>query len=380
MSNSMLPVCEPMEAKLPRRDWILLPLIAFATVAFIFGATELAARFFWRQSEKDPCLVKDGPTGAHFRSNCRSNVKAAEGPWVENVYNNCGYRTLEPCGPAPPGTVRVAVLGGSVSYGYLVPYNSTYPALASQALTRACHRHVEFQNVGAPGATLNDTYLRTKEALALKPNLLLLVMDPFDVARLTQFDPNAVRADSGSGEGEKNIHDWVRTYIVLPLKSSRAAMVLLHFMYQNPSTYATLFLKQGDNAGYLKPSFSPPWQGRFSNLDTMLRSISSEAKTASVPMALLIWPSPAQVALINSPPRPEVQTDAFQQEVTKIAARYKIQVINSLTEFEGRRDAMKMFYIVDSHPNAQAERIVAYAVTKALLSGEQPAFAGCSLQ
>ena len=58
--------------------------------------------------------------------NCTARYKAGEGPWAENSYNACGYRTEHPCGPKPPGSFRVALIGSSTSMGYLIPYQQTF--------------------------------------------------------------------------------------------------------------------------------------------------------------------------------------------------------------------------------------------------------------
>jgi hypothetical protein len=150
------------EAKLPRRDWVVLPLIAIATIAFIAACSEVVARVVWAEHEEDACYLSHGPKGGHFLPNCISRTKIAEGPWVENSYNSCGYRTLEQCGPKPPGTTRIAVLGSSFSYGYAVLYKSAYITQAQQMLTRECRRPVEFQNLSVPALPLEDSYYRTE--------------------------------------------------------------------------------------------------------------------------------------------------------------------------------------------------------------------------
>ncbi len=44
---------------------------------------------------------------------------------------------------------------------------------------------------------------------------------------------------------------------MFPLKSSRAVMMLQHYMYESPVTYANLYLLYGDAADYLRQPFSP---------------------------------------------------------------------------------------------------------------------------
>src|ERR1700733_10827298 len=105
------------EMALPRRDWILLPLIAVVTITLMVAVSEAVARLVWPEQE-DSCLVTGGPSGLRFLPNCKSRAKEPETPWVEYSYNSCGFHTLEPCVPKPEETIRIAVLGSSYSHGY----------------------------------------------------------------------------------------------------------------------------------------------------------------------------------------------------------------------------------------------------------------------
>jgi hypothetical protein len=180
-----------------------------------------------------------------------------------------------------------------------------------------------------------------------------------------------------------NFRDWIGNQIVTPVKSSRASMMLRHFMYRDPTTYLRISLGYGGAAGYadyLTPPYSPLWQQRFSNVDTMLRLMSEKARAASVPMVLLVGPTEAQAALINSPPRDGVDPQAFETEVARIASKYGISTIDPLPEFAGVSNPMDMFFTVNSHLSPRGQRPIADAVNKALISSKLPAFAGCSSQ
>jgi hypothetical protein len=50
------------ELALSRRDWILLPRIAVATIAFLMAVSEVAARIVWPEQE-DSDVVRGGPSG-----------------------------------------------------------------------------------------------------------------------------------------------------------------------------------------------------------------------------------------------------------------------------------------------------------------------------
>ena len=100
--------------RLSARDYVLLPLVVTGTLAALGLAVEGGARLLWPEQQHDACGVADG-TESRFRANCAASVKMAESPWVTYAYNDCGYRTAEPC--TAPGD-KVAVLGSSIARGY----------------------------------------------------------------------------------------------------------------------------------------------------------------------------------------------------------------------------------------------------------------------
>jgi hypothetical protein len=114
------------EPSLPRHDLILLPLVSLLTVILMLGGGEALARLAFPKHTSIACVSKTQDAGERFQPNCVALTKAAEGPWVENRFNECGYRTAEPCAAKQPGQLRVVVLGSSTARGALVPYAETF--------------------------------------------------------------------------------------------------------------------------------------------------------------------------------------------------------------------------------------------------------------
>ena len=141
-------------------------------MATIFGAAEVLARLHWAEGGKDGCLVFDAVPGPHRQQNCSFAMKKPESPWVDYRYNECGYRTAASCGAKPAGTIRLVLLGASFSEGYLVPYDDMMTTQASRRLTAACHRPVEFQDMGVEGCSPAYAARRIGEALALHPDVV----------------------------------------------------------------------------------------------------------------------------------------------------------------------------------------------------------------
>lgn len=167
---------------LPRRDLWLLPLISVVTLVTLLAGAEMLARVGWPDEVFNSCQkIDDSPLGFHYRPNCSSTMKAAEGPWYTNDYNECGYRTAASCGPLAPGHRRIALIGASLSEGYLVEYPNTIGARLAADLTAMCGRPVEVQNLAATGYNGRRLLARMDDALALRPNAVLLTQAVFDV-------------------------------------------------------------------------------------------------------------------------------------------------------------------------------------------------------
>src|SRR5271165_2326722 len=125
-----------LEERLPRRDFIILPLISLATIAGLFVATEIGTRLLWPESGLSDCFVTDSVEGLREKPNCEERLKNAEGPWVTYHYNECGNRTYASCGPKPPGAIRIALIGSSTSLGLEIPFEQTFAERAARELSR----------------------------------------------------------------------------------------------------------------------------------------------------------------------------------------------------------------------------------------------------
>ena len=371
---------DQFEQCLPLRDWWLLPSISILTIILMLSVSEIVARTFWSANGVDNCSDFNGVHG-RFHPTCKSKVKTPEGPWVENAYNECGYRTAQSCGPKQRGTLRVAVLGTSFAYGFDVPYSSVYSTVVAQTFERRCGKHIDFQNVTAPGIDMLAVYRRTDEALALKPDLVVLAITPFDIRRDISAEQLAHRDDPPDAVLDKRRpvqgDGFLKRTFVTPVKESRAVYMLQHFMYQDPDTYLRLYLLYGDAADFVRTPFSPAWQKHFDSFDILLAGMEKKAQAASVPMLILIGPTVAGIAVENTAPKPLFNAYAFTQKVSSIASKYQIPVVDPSPQFKGIPHPMSFFYVVDGHLNASGQTLVAQTLDEEIISGRYPGFAGC---
>ncbi|HEY3919325.1 MAG TPA: SGNH/GDSL hydrolase family protein [Stellaceae bacterium] len=360
---------------LARRDLWLLPLIAFATVVVLFLGSEAVARIFWPEQLFNACRLFDSAVGVRYRPNCSTTMKTPEGPWYVASYNACGYRSDAPCGPIPPGTRRVALLGTSTSEGYLVEYPNTMGAQIETDLTRLCGAPVQVQNLGALAPFGHQLLLRMDEALRLHPNAVVLILAPFDLEDLTAAAatdaPTAIPAAEPPAGFAKHVFD--------ELKDSRALTVAQHFLFRNLNVYLSLYLRYGDKADFLRSPFTPKWQERLQALDTIVAGLSARAQRAGVPLTLAYVPQEAQVALM-APGRTApagVNPAALPAAIAQIAARHNAIFVDSSLALRTHPAPERLYYQVDGHLSGKGQPIVGSYIAQTLAGKREGPFAAC---
>ena len=362
-----------VEEKLPRRDFVILPLLSLLTIATCLAAAEMTSRHFFAADVQDTCQIDGAAIDAGHIPNCTTRLKAAEGPWVTNQYNDCGYRTKESCGPKPIGSERIALIGSSESEGLYVAYDETFATRTAGALTRILGRPVEVQNLARTPCSLICVSHQVDEALALKPDLLLLAIDPYDVEYLdpaqmsNRYSPSIPREGPPASSGNSN----PLARISLLAKNSSSMVAGEHFLFQNASTYARIYLHYGDHADYLRTGFSPAWDRRFDALEVLLAEMARKADTAKVPFVLIEIPSVAQASLSAEKTLPAgVDPYGFNERLKQIASRRGIEFIDGLEALKGGPEVNKLFYVTDGHINAEGHALIARALVEQLTKGE----------
>src|ERR1700694_3091666 len=133
---------------LKRFLWITLPASAMALAAALIGI-EIWVRATWAPTRGQPGLFEADPIRAE-------RLASGYDGWFAGVpvrTNALGFRDSREYALAKtPGTVRIVVLGDSVTFGHGSVYEHTYPFLVEQRL-RQWRSDVDWQvwNVAVPG-------------------------------------------------------------------------------------------------------------------------------------------------------------------------------------------------------------------------------------
>jgi len=365
---------------IPLRDYFILPLLSIVTVVVLFIVAEAVTRVVWYEHEDNACVIPGD--GYQIKPNCTARTKSAEGRWATFRFNECGYRSNTSCGPVPPGTLRIAIVGASVSQGFNIPYEDSYFALAATDLGRACGRPVDVQNLGKPGSSPLYTYRRIDEALALKPDLVLMLLAPFDIEQ--QIDPHELAARNEAARPPKpqavrETRSLLRRLQLL-ITESRTVLVAEHFLLQNRDTYLRLYLNYGDKADFLRQPFTPAWKQRFEDVDLIMGDMTAKIHAAGIQFVVMPVPSRAEAAILSAPHVPPgVDGFAFGRELENMAARHGAAYVDLMEPFSKIPNSQDLFLIVDGHVDSSGQKVMARALTRKLLDGSFPAFSGCAL-
>jgi hypothetical protein len=364
---------------LPRRDLVVLPLVALATLIVLVALSEVGARLYAPAHEKLSCVAFDTRLGlGHGRPHCTETGKIPEGPRVVYAYNECGYRSTAPCGAKPAGTLRIAILGASFAEGYVVPYDETFAARAERRLAALCGSPVEIENLAALGTNLVGVYRRLDEALALRPDVIIIAVLPFDIE--DGLPPEAVErrnAPPGPQPAAQQERPLVAR-VALLTKSSRALTVARHFLFADRALYLKSYLLSGDTAGFLRVSYTPAWEQRMADLDLLLGEMAAKSRAAGAQLALLLGPQRAQVALMASGHWPAgVDPYALPRRLKEITAKHGATLIDSTKAFARLKRPEELIYTVDGHPGGAASGLIADALVQQLVTDQRSPFAGC---
>jgi hypothetical protein len=377
------------EAKLPRRDWILLPSISLLTIAILAASTEMIARWVFSGSTTlmENCMVMDDPsTGPRAIPNTACWEKIPESQLVEYKFNSCGHRAGMECQPKQPGTYRIVMTGSSLALGEGVQRVQTFAALLPEELTQETGRKVELYNEGMGWGFSHSVRLRFNEVLAAKPDLILWAVAPADVEGASLV----VYSDNTESRLQRPLtlpeRAWLHMKSAFSSESfeaaaselfnrTRTALLLRHFLYQSQSEYVMAYqMVKDEESGFLKSDQSAQWKGHLKQFDTDAAEMEKRAEAAGVPFVAVLVPIRAQAAMISMGKWP-ANFDPYEldNQLHSIITRHGGIYLDILPDYRDIPDAARGYYPVDTHPNAEGHKTIADLLVKALTGGAVPA-------
>jgi hypothetical protein len=360
MTAAAIPFVTSGPRPLGLRDLIILPLISLVTILLLTGVAELVARQIWAEKLKDDCEYHSKLLGDRHKANCVMTMKNIEGPWVQYQTNDCGYRGTASCGPKPPGTMRVAIMGTSIAFGLHVPDDEYFANVARPALERIWHHPVEFQNLGDVGPGWSKSDIVLNEMLALKPDAVIYMAVPFDLNRMDTVTAPPKNVLGRAAQEEKSL-TW--TDLRVAAKESRVLIVAQHFMLRDENFFLRAFADYADPLDVSRVPTPPLVEQRFERIDKMIGRLADRTRAAGVPCYMLALPNRVEAALISKNIKlPNMDAYIFPTRMGEIALKHDMGYINTVPELQKTPNAEQLFYAVDGHPAGGAHALMARAV------------------
>jgi hypothetical protein len=396
------------ESRLPRRDWILLPFLCLLTISLIVGSTALIAWWMFNKSKAQDldCLVlNDLSTGVRGIPGCVLWEKVGENQPVRYGFNRGGYRADREFVPKSDGTYLIVVIGSSVAMGGRVRLEDTFVTLLPAELSRKVGHKVDVYNeaIDAGGGLPKAVALRFNKVLVAKPDLVLWVLDPWDIQHASMLVPEApgpqVPVLHGKTIGTvKEAFSWnsiretlqdlggAGSFAIDFLHEAqrireRTKLALQHFLYQSQSLYVASYLRGGDNAEYLRSGVTATWNGYLEQTEASVTEIAGQAQKAGVPFAVVFVPERAQAAMISMGEWPAgFDPYRLDEELRAIITRHGGTYIDILPDYRNIPNPEKGYLPVDGHPNANGHATISKLLARELTGGAVPALKDLSQQ
>jgi hypothetical protein len=399
-----------METKLPRRDWFLLPLLSLMTIALLAGSTELIARQLYPPMQgHDMFDCVKGKSSPHNGSQgvpnavCRGSVN--DSPFTEYRLNSCGHRAGMECGPKPPSTFRIVMLGTSFAIGEGVPVEKAFPTLLPNELSQLTARKVQLYNEGMFSEVPYVVAPHLDTVLAAEPDAILWILSPHDLAEesailsgdpipdaggkinpVPKADP-APKVDLGiQASVEGCLHtilstrqaagamsDFRKNCLAMDTPHLAFLVLIKHFLYENQGLYVKSYLKNDVKAGFLRIQPSAGWQEALQRFEVDDAEIESQAKAGGAQIVAVLVPNRAQAAMISRGDWPAgFDPYKLDNELRAIITSHGGTYIEILPDFRGLPNPEQYYFPVDAHPNAEGHAIIADILARELTSGAVP--------
>jgi hypothetical protein len=383
-----------------RRDWILLPGLSLLTIFLMAVSAELLSRHFFPISQVgfQNCFATNDPTGdapvkpdsVCWERTAESNLTA------EYRFNSRGDRAGSELNPKPPSTYRIVLIGSSLTQGLFVPREKTFAALLPEELSTETGRKVEVYNEatggkfrGGPYPTQNSAQ-HFNQVLEAQPDLILWVITPTDIMNAGSKEdadsPNtgALQKDPRSATGSAKPRSFWNKISASIAKGTfgerlrsrwedtRTSVALKHLLIASESQdeYIKSYLRNGDDANFLKTAPDAKWQSQLLEFDAEVAQIVGLADHAKVPLVAVFVPNRPEAAMISKGDWP-AGCDPFklENEVHDTIVSHGGRFIDILRDYRGIPSPERYYFPVDGHPDADGQAIIAKLLAKALTSG-----------
>jgi hypothetical protein len=386
------------DAKLSRRDWILLPLLSLLTICLIVTASEWMARQIFPQSASsiyDCILHSEVPLRLRGIPNSVCWYNNHDTPIIDYRMNSCGHRAGMECGPKSGGTYRIVMVGSSFAIGDGVPIERTVASLLPKDLSQRTGRRVDLYN---EGMYMEHPYIVAqylKEVMTEQPDMILWLLSPRDITNSLKPGDKfelAPRARSGVlNRGWAKVKELFATEsfpeaagaawqgVLDKIGFSASAVLLRHVLRDSQDQYVKSYLESGRDSGFLKIEPDAKWQGYIKQFETDEEAAEAQAKAGGVPLVVVLLPDRAQAAMLSMGyAQNGFSPYTLDDKLRSIVERHGGIYIDILPRFREIPHAEDYYFLVDAHPNARGTAIIAEFIARELTRGAMPALSAAA--
>ena len=238
--------------------------------------------------------------------------------------NSHGLRDKEYSVQKPENTFRVAVIGGSFTFGSGVEIENTYHSRLEDRLNNESEDlRYEFINFGVSGYTMRNKLATLKyKVLEYDPDLVLFVLD-----------------------GSQFTDEDYREFVPKPVKNHFFTSYVYTLISKNK-----IFKTEEERA----TEFAQDQLDHLGNLDQALQKISKVSKDNNIPICIVVLDHDYLHLQLSN-------------EIKKLVEKSHLYFANTIPAFEGTNFNDYTIYRVDFHPNAKANRLFANSIYNALV-------------
>ena len=201
--------------------------------------------------------------------------------------NNIGLRGRDVTVPKPEGIYRIVTLGDSITFGYGVPLEKTFPQVLERLLNEnlATGTRYEVVNAGVPGTGLSYyEYFVRKRAPQLNPDLILICMALNDI---TVYRPGPDKPPPSRGRGLNYLllrHSYLYDLLYVRLRSISYSLGILDLRKEHAGDFLPIEPPS--------PLQASAWASTVSTLDGILGEVRGEGAQ----VALVLFPMELQIS------------------------------------------------------------------------------------
>jgi hypothetical protein len=364
---------------------VIIALFLLTTVT-LFLACDVSAHLILPnfKGEGEDCIYNDPVQGVRGIPNCIVYERIPEGELTRYKFNDCGYRTVQPCAAKPRGAYRIVLIGSSTAMGMRVPAEKTFAELLPRELSQKTGQSVELYNQGMPWRPPHVIASNFQSVLAARPNLIIWLLSPSDAwqAVLPQKRlPESSSAPSGNG-----LYHYIEaaTSRVQRHIEGGPGRLFRHIYYLSASHTIRAYLRESPDEEFerkihgpapVKIRSSPEWEGRLEGLDRDIGAVTASARQAGVPLVATLLPERPQAAMMsNGRWPPDVDPYKLDREVQEMVASRGATFIDLASDYKNFPNTELWYFPLDGHLNARGHAMIAALLTRHLTEGTQPLF------